>query len=68
MYHYFPDTPHIYLWGYVATPFVGNAVLRRKTSVHILWECKTLVSLRHTYLGFLFLDPEDIRELGMGAI
>jgi len=39
-----------------------------ETSVHILCECEALASLRHTYLGSLFLDPEDIRVLGMGAI
>jgi hypothetical protein len=27
-----------------------------------------LASLRYAYLGFFLLDPEDIRELGMGAI
>jgi hypothetical protein len=27
-----------------------------------------LASLRHTYLGSFFLDPEDIRVLGVGAI
>ena len=37
-------------------------------SVHILCECEALASLRHAYLGSLFLDPEDIRMLGMGAI
>jgi hypothetical protein len=39
-----------------------------ETSVHILCECKSLASLRHAYLGSSFLNPEDIRELGMGAI
>ena len=39
-----------------------------ETSVHILRECETLASLRHTYLGSFFLDPEDIRVLGMGVI
>jgi hypothetical protein len=39
-----------------------------ETSVHILCECKALASLRHAYLDFFFLDPEDIRGLGMGAI
>jgi hypothetical protein len=39
-----------------------------ETSVHILYECEALASLRHAYLGSFFLDPEDIRELGMGAI
>ena len=40
----------------------------KEDSVHILCECEALASLRHAYLGSLFLDPEDIRELGMGAI
>jgi hypothetical protein len=39
-----------------------------ETSVHIFCECEALASLRHAYLGSFFLDPEDIRKLGMGAI
>jgi hypothetical protein len=39
-----------------------------EASVHILYECEALASLRHAYLGSLFLDPEDIRVLGMGTI
>jgi hypothetical protein len=39
-----------------------------ETSVHILCEYEALASLRHAYLGSFFLDQEDIRELGMGAI
>jgi hypothetical protein len=39
-----------------------------ETSVHILCECETLASLRHTYLGSFFLDPEEIRKLRIGAI
>jgi len=38
-----------------------------ETSVHILCECEVLVSLRYTHLGSFFLDPEDVRILGMGA-
>jgi len=37
-------------------------------SVHILCECEALPSLTHAHLGSFFLDPEDIRVLGMGAI
>jgi len=33
---------------------------------HILLECEALVSLRHAYLGSFFLEPEDIRILGLG--
>jgi len=51
----------------------NNPICRRcgteeETSVHILCECEALASLRHTYLGSFFLDPEDIRVLVMGAI
>jgi hypothetical protein len=38
------------------------------TSVHILCECAALASLRYTYLGSFFLDPENIRVLDMEAI
>jgi hypothetical protein len=29
---------------------------------------EALVPLRHSYLGSFFLDPEDIRVLGVGVI
>jgi len=48
------------------TPYVGNVVLRRKSQTTFCVS-EALASLRHAYLGS-FLDPEDIRELGMGAI
>jgi hypothetical protein len=38
------------------------------TSEHILCEWEALASLRHKYLDSSFLDPEDIRVLGVGAI
>jgi hypothetical protein len=39
-----------------------------ETSVHILCECETLALLRRANLSSFFLDPEDIRKLGMGVI
>jgi len=39
-----------------------------ETSAQISCECEALASFRHTHLGSSFLDPEDIRVLGMGAI
>jgi len=39
-----------------------------ETSVHILYECNTLASLRHANLSSFFLDPEDIMDLSIGAI
>ena len=49
-------------------PMCRKCGTEEENSVHILCECEALASLRHAYLGSLFLDLEDIRELGMGAI
>ena len=38
-----------------------------ETSVHILCGCEALTSLRYIYLGSFFLDPDDIKKLGVGA-
>jgi hypothetical protein len=48
-------------------PICRKCGTEEETSVHILCECEVLASLRHVYLGSFFLDPEDIRELGMGG-
>ena len=37
-------------------------------SVHILYECETLASLKHAILSFFCLDLEDIMNLSKGAI
>ena len=49
-------------------PICRKCGTEEETSVHILCECEALASLRYTYLGSFFLDPEDIRVLVMGAI
>jgi hypothetical protein len=36
--------------------------------IQVLSLSEALASLRHTYLGSFFLDPEDNRKLSMGAI
>ena len=41
---------------------------QEETSVHILYECETLASLRHENLSSFFLDHEDIMDLSIGAI
>jgi len=54
-------------------PICRKCGTEEETSVHILcvcvcvFVCEVLASLRFTYLGSFFLDPEDIRVLGMGA-
>jgi hypothetical protein len=34
----------------------------------IFSKCETLASLIHVYLGYLFLEPEDIKIIRLGAI
>jgi len=49
---------------------IGNDPICRieeETSVHILCECEALASLRYIYLGSFFLDPDDIKKLGLGG-
>ena len=41
--------------------------MREETSTHILCKCEALASLRHTYLGFFFLESEDIKNISLGA-
>jgi hypothetical protein len=53
--------------GLCNNPMCRKCGTEEETSVHILCECEALTSLRHAYLGSFFLDPEDIRELGMGG-
>jgi len=59
---------HLHIMGLCNDPACRKCGTEEETSVHILCECEALASLRHAYLGSSFLDPEDIRELGMGAI
>ena len=40
---------------------------REENLAHILCECEALASLRLAYLGSFFLEPEDIKSLGLGA-
>ena len=41
--------------------------IEEETSVHVLCEWEVLASLRHAYLGSIFLDPEEIMNLNTGA-
>jgi len=59
---------HLHIMGLGNDPMCRKCGTEKETSVHILCECEALASLRHAYLGSFFLDPENIRELGMGAI
>ena len=61
-------TRHLYVMGLSDTPICRKCGTEKETSVHVLCECEALASLRHSYLGSFFLDPENIRKLNIGAI
>jgi hypothetical protein len=44
-------------------PICRKCGTEKETSVHVLCECEALASLKQSYLGSFFLDPEDIRKL-----
>ena len=57
------NTPRRYfhLMGLLGSPQCTRYAAEDETLAHILCECEALVSLIHSYLGSLFLDPEDIK-------
>jgi len=59
---------HLHLIGLSDSPLCRRCGAEEETSAHILCECEALASFRHAYLGSLFLEPEDIKSISMGAI
>jgi hypothetical protein len=59
---------HLHVMGLISDPTCRRCGTEEETSVHVLCECEALASPRHRYLGYFFLNPEDIRVLGAGAI
>jgi hypothetical protein len=58
---------HLLIMGLSDNPICRKCGTEEEISVHILCECEALASLRHTYVGSLFLNPEDVRVLDLGA-
>jgi hypothetical protein len=50
------------------SPACRGCGVKEETSAHVLCESEAWASLRHTHLGSFFLEPEDIKSLGLGAI
>jgi hypothetical protein len=59
---------HLYLLGLSNSPLCRWCEAGEQTSAHVLCECEALASRRHAYLGGLFLEPGDIKNLNLGAI
>jgi hypothetical protein len=54
---------HLYLMGLIDSTLCRRCEAKEETSSHVLSGCEALGTLRHTYLGSFFLDPEDVRSL-----
>jgi hypothetical protein len=59
---------HLFLLHLANSPACRGCGVKEETSAHVLCECEAWVSLRHTHLGSFFLEPEDIKSIGLGAI
>jgi len=59
---------HLYLLGLIDSPLCRGCRVKEETSAHILCEYEVLASLRHTYLGSFFLEPEDIKSMSLEAV
>ena len=59
---------HLYVMGLKNNPVCRKRVTTKENSVNILCACEALTSLRYSYLGSFFLEPEDVRKLSIGVI
>jgi len=58
----------LHLLGMMDSPLCRRCGAEEEASVYVLCECVVLASLRHTYLGSSFLEPEVIKSISLGAI
>jgi hypothetical protein len=59
---------HLHIMGLSDSPLCRKCGAEEETSAHVLCECEALATHRHIHLGSFFLNPEDIKELSLGAI
>jgi hypothetical protein len=59
---------HLHIMGLSDSPLCTKCGAEEETSADVLCECEALATHRHIYLGSFFLNPENIRELSLGAI
>jgi hypothetical protein len=58
----------LHIMGLLDGPLCRKCRAGEETSAHVLCECEALATLRHTYPGSFFLDPENVRGLSLRAI
>jgi hypothetical protein len=59
---------HLHLMGLIDSPLCRKRGAENETSAHILCRCEALALLRLAYLGFFFLELENIKNVSLGAI
>ena len=59
---------HLHLTGLSDNPLCSSCGAEDATSAHTLCQWETWASLRHIYLGSLFLEAEDIKSIILRAI
>jgi hypothetical protein len=53
---------HPYIKGLIGSPLDMRRRAEKENSAHVFCEFEALATLRLTYLGFFFLEPEDVRS------
>jgi hypothetical protein len=59
---------HLHIMGLSDSLLCRKCGAEEETSADVLCECEALATHTHTYLGFFFLGPEEVREQSLGAI
>jgi hypothetical protein len=58
----------LHIMGLMDSPLCKKCGARGETSAYVLCACEALATIRHIYLGSIFLDPEEVRGLSLGAM
>jgi hypothetical protein len=59
---------HLHVMRLTDSPLCRKCGVDDRTFSHILCQCEALASLRHAHLGSFFLEPENIKNISLGAI
>jgi hypothetical protein len=54
--------------GLIESPSCKKCGTEDETSTRVLYKCEALAPLRYHHLGSFILDPEDFRNLNLGAM
>jgi len=59
---------HLHFMVMSCVPLCRRCGADEGTSIHVLFKCEALASIRHAYLVSFFLDLEDVNSVSLGAI